>query len=198
MLRVGVEPAKTLSISIFLTLEGVIMQPDNLNQGWLARVRSLRFRIKNFHVRFEQPLLHKQEQWRLNDDSDKEDAAGFLESIKSRMRGSLFAFFEVDPLIVDSANSTKEILRNELTQRRTNLLQRLKFKMSLKERAYDFVFYFLDYDPTNNESGEKDMRLMPAIIAWFHRIFLTRWIEIVGIVMVVVTGLFCYYAIVYS
>ena len=198
MLRVGVEPAKTLSISIFLTLEGVIMQPDNLNQGWLARVRSLRFRIKNFHVRFEQPLLHKQEQWRLNDDSDKEDAAGFLESIKSRMRGSLFAFFEVDPLMVDSANSTKEILRNELTQRRTNLLQRLKFKMSLKERAYDFVFYFLDYDPTNNESGEKDMRLMPAIIAWFHRIFLTRWIEIVGIVMVVVTGLFCYYAIVYS
>ncbi len=170
------------------------------NQGWLARILwPIRFRIENIHVRFKQSLLHRQEQWRLNNDRDKEDApVGFLDSIKSRMRGSLFAFFEIDPLMVDPANSTKEILRTELTQRRTVFLERFKFKMSLKERAYDYVFYFLDYDPTNNESGEKDMRLMPALLAWFHRTFLTRWIEIVGIAMVVVTGLLCYCAIVFS
>ena len=177
------------------------MQPDIPNQGWLVRILwPIRFRIENFHVRFKQSLLHKQEQWRLNDDSG-EAPVGFLGAIKSRLRDSLFAFFEIDPLMVDPANSTKEILRTELTQRRTNFLNMLemfKFKMSLKERAYDYVFYFLDYDPTHNESGEKDVRLLPALTAWFHRTFLTRWIEIVGIALVVVTGLLCYCAIAFS
>lgn len=172
------------------------MQPSSPDQGWLARILwPLRFRIENLHVMFKQSLLHRQEQRRLNDENGEEEPIGFAGSIRSRLRGSLFSFFDIDPLAVDPTRSGKEILRTELSHRRTHFLDRLKLKLSLKERAYDYVFYLLDYDPTHHESGERDMRLSPALMAWFFRVVLSRWIEIVGIVSIIVVGLICYFAI---
>ena len=70
-------------------------------------------------------------------------------------------------------------------------------RLSWKERIYDRLFYLLDYDPTHYESGVVNPSAMRALFVCFCRAFLTRWIEILGIVMVIVVGLVCYYGVVY-
>lgn len=88
----------------------------------------------------------------------------------------------------------------ENRQSRREHRQQLKYdsSKSLKERFYDWTFYLLDYDPTHHESGESHVSVTRAAYVWFHRVVLTRWIEITGVVLVVLVGAICYLSILAS
>ena len=55
---------------------------------------------------------------------------------------------------------------------------------------------FLDYDPTDAESGETSApSFIGALFQWFQRVVWTRRIEIGGFLFILVIGIVCYQAI---
>lgn len=60
----------------------------------------------------------------------------------------------------------------------------------------DKFYMFMDYDPTDAESGETGRpSVLGALTQWSYRVLWTRRIEIFGGILIIVVGTFCYSAV---
>ncbi len=95
-------------------------------------------------------------------------------------------------------------IREFLAQRKENKQARNEMREHIREsrrRSWpqsfqDKIFMFLDYDPTNGESGVTVRpSILGAIAQWSYRVLWTRRVEILGFVLVLGIGAVCYYAV---
>ena len=72
-------------------------------------------------------------------------------------------------------------------------------KRSLFTYIKEQVFVMLDYDATDVVSGEEELpTIRSALYQWWIRVFWTRRVELVGMLVLGIVGYYCYQAIVVS
>ena len=164
---------------------------SSLANAWNAAVYSILYSVKNFNIRVNESMLqwreHRQFK-RINDDGNP----SLRDSVKSRFYSALFALVGHDSRS-DSMETGEPSFKESVKGFWIRIKSRIALKLSLKDRIYDFVYWLLDYDPTHHESGEQDGRLSRALLHWCQRVLLTRWIEIAGVLTLIVVGLLCYF-----
>ena len=158
----------------------------------------LRFRWENFLTRMSEPWRQWCQRRNYLIAEDEQPRFHSVEFFKTRFYGMAFFVLDFDPSQVRASENRlscvddNQLLRMAAAHRWNGLKARFRMKSRLTDRIYDFVFYLLDYDPTHQESGEVDGSISRALTLWFLRVFMTRWIEITGVLFVAIVGIVSY------
>ena len=111
-----------------------------------------------------------------------------FQDFRERAKGHIAAYRESSAERKE-AREDKKRFREEM-----KIHQRASYRPSISE----YIYMFLDYDPTDIESGETSKpSLIGALVQWFYRVIWTRRIELGGFLFIVVIGLVCYLSLIH-